>query len=154
MSETEATQNATPGETPMEPVGEPVTEWERGAERDEQGRRLCGAKRRDGEPCRAPAMDGQRRCRNHGAATPAARRAARLRLTELVDPSIETLARLMATGSSDAIKLRAAEALLDRAGHPRASRVEASVSHVDARELLIDKLRTLRAQRGQIEHDH
>lgn len=30
--------------------------------------RRCGAKTRAGEPCRAPAMRGKRRCRMHGGA--------------------------------------------------------------------------------------
>lgn len=32
--------------------------------------RLCGARRRDGEPCRQPAMRGRNRCRMHGGKTP------------------------------------------------------------------------------------
>ncbi len=42
----------------------------------------CGAKTRDGDPCRNPPMRGARRCRMHGAATKAARRAAERRLLE------------------------------------------------------------------------
>lgn len=115
---------------------------------DAQGRRLCGAKTRSGGTCAQPSMAGQRRCRLHGGASPQAKRKAALRLAELVDPAVATLARVMATGAKDSDKLRAAEAILDRAGHPRASRVERTYSPEEARELLLERLRALR-DRGQ-----
>lgn len=90
-------------------------------------------------------MQGGLRCRLHGGASPQARRKARLRLAELVDPAIATLARVMVNGARDQDKLRAAEAILDRAGHPRASRIEGALAIEDARAILIERLLELRA---------
>jgi hypothetical protein len=42
----------------------------------------CGAKTRNGDPCKNPPMRGARRCRMHGAAAPEARRASARRLLE------------------------------------------------------------------------
>ncbi len=98
-------------------------------------------------------MDGVRRCRGHGGKTPQAQKARRLQLLELQDAAIAKLARLMVSGSSDAIQLRAAEAILDRGGNPRATRVDATVvTHAqESRDLLVERLRTLRSERGEIE---
>lgn len=158
----EATSDATEARTsgdgsgadPMQPVVQPQ---EASEERDAQGRRLCLADTRGGGACRAPAMDGQKRCRLHGGSSPQARKAARLRLADLQDPAIATLARLMATGSTEMIRFRAAEAILDRGGNPRSSRVEATIQQQaeQSREMLVERLRQLRdekaAERGEIE---
>jgi len=53
---------------PMRPVG------------DRQPHALCGAKTRDGDPCRNAPMTGQLRCRMHGGASLQARAAAERRL--------------------------------------------------------------------------
>lgn len=114
------------------------------------GRRRCTAHARStGERCGNRPIPGGTVCRFHGGAAPAVRRRAKLRLAELVDPAIGTLARVMVKGSRDQDKLRAAEAILDRAGHPRASRVEGQISVDDAREILIQRLLELRAMGGQ-----
>ena len=55
---------------PMRPVG------------DRQPHALCGAKTRDGDPCRNAPLPGQLRCRMHGGASPQARAAAERRLAE------------------------------------------------------------------------
>ena len=47
-----------------------------------QSRATCGAKTRDGDPCRNPPMNGATRCRMHGGATPRGRAAAERRLAE------------------------------------------------------------------------
>ncbi|MEU2203026.1 HGGxSTG domain-containing protein [Microbacterium oleivorans] len=113
------------------------------AEYDAQGRRLCGAKTREAGSCRAPAMAGQARCRMHGGSLPQARRAARLRLAELVDPAIGTLAREMVKAERSADRQRAANSILDRAGIARETRVETS----DARTMLLERLAALQAER-------
>ena len=127
------------GRNPMQPPAQP------GGEIDEWGRRMCGARTREGGSCRAPAMDGQARCRLHGGASPQAKRKARLKLIELVDPAIATIARVMVNGARDQDKLRAAEAILDRAGHPRSSRIEGRVSLEESREVLLQQLLAVRA---------
>lgn len=133
------------GGNPMQPAAQP------GGEVDEWGRRMCGARTREGGSCRAPAMDGQARCRLHGGASPQAKRKARLKLIELVDPAIATIARVMVNGAKDADKLRAAEAILDRAGHPRSSRIEGRVSLEESRDVLLQQLLAVRAgQRSEL----
>lgn len=104
---------------------------------DAQNRRLCHAHRSsDGKPCGAPAMTAQKVCRLHGGSTKNARNAARLRLMELVDPAITTLAKEMVNATESSDKQRAANSILDRAGLSR--RTELTVD--DARDMLIQKL--------------
>lgn len=83
-------------------------------------------------------------CRNHGGATPNGRTAARLRLAELVQPAMATLARALTDPDVPwSVKQRAADSLLDRAGYPRRVDVD-----VDAqREGLVDRLWAL--QQGE-----
>lgn len=81
-------------------------------------------------------MSGQKVCRLHGGSTKNARNAARLRIMELVDPAITTLAKEMVNASESADKQRAANSILDRAGLSR--RTELTVD--DARDMLIQKL--------------
>ena len=65
----------------------------------------CGAKTRDGDPCRNPPMRGARRCRMHGAATRAARRAAERRLLEAEMRSV--VGRFLAQREAELAELRA-----------------------------------------------
>lgn len=110
---------------------------------DEQNRRLCSAtSKRSGEMCRAPAMKGQNVCRLHGGASSQARRKAKLRLMELVDPAIATLAREMAQADKSADKQRAANSILDRAGFGRQQSVEVD----DARAMLLQRILAARGQ--------
>ena len=51
---------------------------------------VCKAKTSSGEPCKAPAIRGGRVCFRHGGATGHVREAARMRLEQLVEPSIST----------------------------------------------------------------
>lgn len=121
------------------PSSEPV--FERDGERyDKQNRRLCKAHRSDGKLCQSPAMLGSRVCRMHGGAAPQARRKARLRLAELVDPAIATLAREMVKAERSADRQRAANSVLDRAGFSRAQKVQLD----DAKAVLRERLRDIR----------
>jgi hypothetical protein len=105
------------------------------------GQRLCHAKSRTtGGLCEAFAMSGQLVCRMHGGMIPQARNKAKLRLAELVDPAIGTLAREMATAQSSKDRMAAANSILDRAGWGRVSNVEVG----DARDALIARLIALR----------
>lgn len=106
----------------------------------------CTARARStGERCGNRPIPGGTVCRFHGGGAPAVRRRARLRLAELVDPAIGTLARVMVKGARDQDKLRAAEAILDRAGFPRASRIDGHVSVDESREMLLQRILELRA---------
>lgn len=103
----------------------------------------CTAKSKTtGEQCRNPAMLGAPTCRFHGSAAPQVQRKARLRLMELVSPAIATLAREMAQADKPSDRLRAAENVLDRAGHPRKSEVTTE----DATELLYERLMEMREE--------
>lgn len=117
---------------------------------DKQGRLLCTAKNRAGQPCSAPSVSGTRVCRNHGGASPQARRKAKLRLAELVDPAIATIARVMTDpNTKPSEKLRAADSLLDRAGHGRAQKIETE----DAKALLMNRLIALKHQEDNTEEE-
>lgn len=97
---------------------------------------ICGRKTRAGTPCQKPPIKGATVCRLHGGAAPQVKRAAKLRLMELQDPAIATLARVMATSDNEALRLRAAESILDRTGLIKG----ATVTVEDARTALIQKL--------------
>ena len=101
--------------------------------------------RSTGERCGNRPIPGGTGCRFHDGGATAVRRRARLRLAELVDPAIGTLARVMVKGARDQDKLRAAEAILDRAGFPRASRIEGHLSLEESREVLLERILELRA---------
>ena len=106
--------------------------------------RQCTARSsRTGEQCRNSAILGGTVCRTHGGSAPQVQRAAKLRLLELVDPAIATLARaLTAQDSRWPDKIRAVENILDRAGHPRSTQVDID----DAREELLSKLLEMKGQ--------
>lgn len=105
--------------------------------------RPCHAHNRQGKPCREPAMPGAVVCYYHGGAAPAVRRKAQLRLLELVDPAIATLARELTNNKARPIeRVRAAEAILDRAGYGK----QLSVDSEAARDMLVQRLLQMRDQ--------
>lgn len=106
----------------------------------------CAAKSSNtGLRCGAPAMSGQTVCRVHGGGTKTAKAKAQRRLLELVDPAIATLAREMVRAEKSADRQRAANSILDRAGVPRST----AIADADAaRDLLVDRIRTMREQAG------
>lgn len=111
---------------------------------DEQNRRLCHARsKRTGKPCNAPAMHGMDVCRIHGGAAPQARKSARKRLLELIEPAIVTLETEMEMASSSADRQRAANSILDRAGYGRSPEIDVD----DARAVLVQRLLELRDAR-------
>src|SRR3546814_14929883 len=83
----------------------------------QEGRR-CTAKNRAGERCGKAPIKGGTVCVTHGGSAPQVRRKATLRLLELVDPAIGTLARAMVQADKSADRQRAANRLPDRAGMP------------------------------------
>jgi len=80
-------------------------------------RRQCSAKsKRSGVRCgRAPILGGAV-CSFHGGKSPQAKRSARQRLAELVDPALTALAELVRQRKLPNVRLGAARDLLDRAG--------------------------------------
>lgn len=85
---------------------------------------VCTAHKTDGTPCKAPVVRGARVCIKHGAAAGHVRAAAYARLERLVDPAISTLRETMMRGESHAVRLKAAESILDRAGIVAEQKVE------------------------------
>lgn len=96
-----------------------------------------------GNRCGAPSIPGGAVCRHHGGAAPQVKRKAALRLLELIDPAITTLAREMMTADKSADRQRAANSLLDRAGVPRST---TSPDSEAAKDLLVERLKQIRAQ--------
>lgn len=119
---------------------------------DGQGRTLCRATRRDGELCKSPAVHGMKVCRMHGAGHPGAKQKARLKLIELIDPAIATLAREMMNADKSADRQRAANSILDRAGMPRVS----TVTTEDAKTILYQRLLAMQNADGEqyVESDY
>lgn len=93
----------------------------------------CTATTRDGMPCSNAAIKGGNVCRMHGGSAPQTRRKANLRLIELIDPAIATLAREMTTADKSSDRQNAANSILDRAGVPR--RAEVVTDDVRARAI-------------------
>lgn len=91
----------------------------------ENSRRCTAHSSQTGERCKKSAMLGQTVCRTHGGASPQAKKAARERLNDLVDPAISSLKKVLdrAIDSEDyAAVVRAAISILDRTGyHPSQS---------------------------------
>jgi len=100
------------------------------------GQRLCHAKNSAGEPCKGLAMQGQNVCRVHGGAAPQNKDKARLRLFDLVDPSLTRLARLIATTNDEQVLLKAVNSVLDRTGYQRGYQITIE----DARAMLAERL--------------
>lgn len=97
---------------------------------------VCGKKTRAGTPCQKSPIKGGTVCRLHGGSAPQVKRAAKLRLLELVDPAIATIARVMATSPNEVLRFKAAQDILDRGGLPKGAQVTVD----DARNALIEKL--------------
>lgn len=101
----------------------------------------CTATNRQGKRCGKSAIPGGNVCRMHGGAAPQVQRKARIRLLELIDPAIATLAREMVSADRSGDRQRAANSILDRAGMPRT--VATPDSEV-AKELLLERLKKYR----------
>ena len=105
------------------------------------GRPRCTAKSKQSqERCKRAATPGTNVCANHGSRAPQVKRKAALRLLELADPAIATLAREMVQADSSADRQKAANSILDRVGVVRGF----SITSEDAKHSLIDQLKALR----------
>lgn len=99
--------------------------------------RRCHATNRNGEQCGRSAIAGGTVCRYHGGAAPQVQAAARIRLTQLVDPALGRLARILIQGN-DRDAMRAIENVLDRAGVVRGGQPGEDEARELLREYLID----------------
>jgi len=78
----------------------------------------CTAKsKRTGKPCTRRAIAGGNVCQVHGGAAPQVKKAAALRLAELVDPAIGVVARSLRQRKDPRLALHAAKDVLDRNGY-------------------------------------
>lgn len=96
-----------------------------------------------GHRCDRARTPGTTVCASHGSRAPQVRRAAQLRLVELIDPAIATLAREMTTAKNSSDRQRAANSLLDRAGMPRRTEVD----HGAAQAMLVARIQEMLARR-------
>lgn len=97
-----------------------------------------------GHRCERARTPGTTICHKHGSNNPGIRRNAQLRLVELIDPAIATLAREMTTAKGSADRQRAANSLLDRAGVPRRTEVDYGA----AQALLVARLSEVLGRRN------
>jgi hypothetical protein len=91
---------------------------------DDRRRRLCTAtSKRSDQPWRAPAMTGSTVCWMHGGSAPQVREKSRqVVLADLIGPALVTLNELLTDRTTaDPVRLRAAEAVLNRTGYTGAS---------------------------------
>ena len=91
---------------------------------DTPSKRCKANARTTGDQCSNPPMMGQEVCRMHGGSAPQARKAAALRLLELADPAITALSEVVKDAPKDSDRVRAATAILDRAGLGPSSKIE------------------------------
>lgn len=112
-------------------------------------RRCTATSRQSGERCKRTVQLGFTVCYFHGAKAPGAPEKAKLRLLSLVEPALATVAQVMATSQSEALRLRAAENVLDRGGFPRG----VAITGDDAKALLAERLIAYRDKAGLPEPD-
>ena len=92
---------------------------------------ICGAKKRNGQPCRLPAMKHTTRCRIHGGASPLARHKVQEILASAAMPAVTFLLRVLEDWERTTCRycgfprgdpgpvIKAAQVVLDRSGfHP------------------------------------
>jgi hypothetical protein len=101
-------------------------------------RRQCTARsKRSGERCRSYAVRGASVCVRHGGAAPQVKAKARERLDALAEPAVVLLGRILRDEKVEPnARIRAAVAILDRAGYPGGLKVEASASLVEWQQIL------------------
>lgn len=103
-----------------------------------------------GEQCSRSSIQGSIYCSQHTTAKDQKRaqevvEAARLRLYGLVDGAVDALQDLTQPGTPEAVRLRAAEAVLDRATLVKGSEVKVEVEHKNSQaELVLDRLNAIR----------
>jgi len=88
-------------------------------------------------------------CRMHGGSTPQAKNAVKLRLADLAAPAVAQIAKLMVNAENEAVRLKAAESVLDRSGHGRQTKVEVE----DAKALLYERLLRMNEEAQDMEDD-
>ncbi|PWU57682.1 hypothetical protein DLJ47_01880 [Micromonospora sp. S4605] len=107
---------------PPQKMDEPHGEVAPRAADDREGK--CTAHNRRDELCGNYAIPGGKVCVMHGGSAPQVRKAAALRLLALADPAITALAEVVRSAPKESDRVRAATAILDRAGLGPSSKIE------------------------------
>lgn len=108
----------------------------------------CTATKRDGTRCAKWSLRGTTVCLSHGAQLPNVREhaqavveAARMRMIGMVDDALDTIEDLATNASQDAVKLKAATEILDRAGLKGAPDLAVVVEHTQsAADIIAERL--------------
>jgi len=85
---------------------------------------ICAAHRTNGDPCRLHAVTGARVCQVHGGRAPQVKAKAEDRIRDLVDPSLNRIARTIGDDANPALALAAARDILDRAGYKATEKIQ------------------------------
>jgi len=92
---------------------------------DKPDRPRCTAHKRNGDPCGNPPVRGSNVCRMHGGSAPQVRAKANRRLIAMVLPAMEELHRILrAPDTSDADRLKAINAVLNRTGYAERQEID------------------------------
>lgn len=108
----------------------------------------CVVIKKDGNRCGRWSIRGATVCLSHGGQLPnvkkhaaAAVETARMRLVDMTDEAVSVLIDLTSPGTSDAIRLKAATEILDRAGIKGGMDINIEVEHkIDAGKTIADRL--------------
>ncbi|UTM37642.1 hypothetical protein MX572_02085 [Rhodococcus pyridinivorans] len=110
--------------------------------RPDNTRQPCNARRADGEPCGNYAMQGGTVCVKHGGRVPLTRQSAAARLLDLRLRAIGVVDGMLDDESLEpAVRLRAAQLVLDRTGLGPTSRIEHEVGDIKPYERLLTEVK-------------
>lgn len=122
----------------------------------------CSGTAKNGERCKAFAVAGIEVCMNHGGSTPRMQARAqemvtkaRMSLFNLSEDAVDVIQELMLPGVSDAIRLKAAQDVLDRTGLKTAIDINVEVEHKSETpaEAIARKLEKLSSRNKEDEED-
>jgi hypothetical protein len=85
---------------------------------------ICAAHRTNGDPCQQHAIRGGRVCVVHGGRAPQVRLSAEQRIRDLVDPSLNRIAKAIDDDDNPQLALAAARDILDRAGYKATEKIQ------------------------------
>ena len=104
--------------------------------RDDQGRRLCNATTRQGNPCRGAAIKGGTVCRLHGGSAPQVKAAARRRLEAMIDPALSVMLEMLTDRDTPhSVRATLLRDILDRTGYSAPQKLEVITEDVLDREI-------------------
>lgn len=117
----------------------------------------CIEPTKKGTQCENTVMQGSDRCGSHS--TNLDRKAAtervelaRLRMIGLVEPAMDVLEQLLEPGVNDAVRLKAAENIFDRAGLVKGAELNVNVENVSTgSKMVLDKMSQIRNRQMQEE---